>query len=103
MRRCISDAEQLAKSLAALADVSNVAIDRVQGYCSATFHGHCVECSLILTGHEQLANAERLKNELPNHAFDLPRQIVADILVTAITSQADGDTAVTIEALLLDD
>jgi hypothetical protein len=103
MSRISNDSAQLAQSLTSLANTPDVTITKIRDWCSATFQGHRVEYLVTLTGSDQANQARCIKEALGDHAFNLPRQIVADILVADIIEQPDGRTALVIEALLLDD
>jgi hypothetical protein len=103
MSRQSSDSAKLAHSLSLFSNGADVNIAQVSDWCSATFRGHSVEFRMTLTGPDQIVQASRIQAALVDHAFSLPRQIVADILVLQINELGNGEVVLKIEALLLDD
>lgn len=69
---------------------------------SATFSGERLIIIMKLGGNEPAKRATAIAAALPDCAFNLRRQWVADILVSDIRSDRDG-VQLTVEALLLDE
>lgn len=67
---------------------------------SATFSGLRCEIDMHLSGENWKERADNFRNILPDHIFNLPRYIVAEILVTDII-ELDSSCKLRIEALLL--
>jgi hypothetical protein len=71
---------------------------------SLTFVGERHSISLRITGPHADSVAERLTDGLEDADFVIPGQIVADITATGKpTHSADGSTALTIEALTIEE
>lgn len=71
------------------------------GWHSATFSGERVVLKLELAGEDSAVRADAFAAALPDAEFHLPRQIVADILVSERRETGDA-MRLTVEALLLD-
>lgn len=76
-----------------------------QPWASATFTGCRHSITLDFAGAGEVAAAEQLIADLPDHEFAIPGQIVADATVTAVcqTSLPVPRLTLTAEILLLDD
>jgi hypothetical protein len=68
---------------------------------SATFSGQQVE--MELRTHATASTIDDFVNQLSEHEFAISGILVADIVVAARESNADGATLLSVEALLLDD
>lgn len=76
-----------------------------RAWASVTFSGTRHTIELQFSGAYGIADAERFIEALPEHEFDLSRQIVADAQVTAMKQAIlpAPHAVVEIEILLLDD
>lgn len=74
-------------------------------WASVTFSGTRHTVRLAFAGADAVAAGERLIDALPEHEFAIPRQLVADAAVLAVTHTAlpEPRLEVEIELLLLDD
>lgn len=74
-------------------------------WASVTFTGTRHTVLLRFTGQEAVAIGERFIDALPEHEFDIPRQLVADAAVTTVTHTAAPRPwmEVEVELLLLDE
>lgn len=81
-----------------------VLVHRQRAWASITFSGERHVITLAFTGAEAVAGGERLWRILASHDFDLPGQLVVDLLAveTARISLPQPQLDLTIEALLLD-
>jgi hypothetical protein len=91
----------LSRALCALAPGAIVTRRVERDWHSATFAGKRVMLDLMWAA--AATDVEALAAMLGEHEFASPDLLVADILVTRQTCAADGTTALSIEALLLDD
>jgi len=76
-----------------------------RSWASVTFSGTKHLVALAFTGAEAVAAGEALIDALPEHEFALPRQLVADAAVVAVTHSAlpAPRLEVELELLLLDE
>lgn len=76
-----------------------------RAWASVTFSGTRHTVRLAFTGAEAIAAGERLIDALPEHEFAIPRQLVADAVVIAVTHTAlhEPRLEVEVELLLLDE
>lgn len=76
-----------------------------RGWASATFAGTRHQVTLRFAGAEAVEAGERFIDQLPDHEFTMPRQLVADAAVIAASHAALPQPLleVTAELLLLDD
>lgn len=88
-------------ALRTLAPHATVTILQERAWYSLTFVGHQI-CLAIRIESDGPAIVQWLTDCLPDHEFNLPGQMVADIAVTDISIDA-GITQVIVDALLLDD
>lgn len=74
-------------------------------WASVTFSGTRHTVRLAFAGTEAVNAGERLIDALPEHEFAIPRQLVADAAVLAVTHTAlpEPRLEVEVELLLLDD
>ena len=74
-------------------------------WASATFTGSRHTVKLAFTGEDGLAAADRFIEALPEHEFALPRHLVADAVIVAVSEEAlpRPRIEVEVELLLLDD
>lgn len=74
-------------------------------WASATFSGTRHTIVLTFDGAQGVAAGEALIAALPDHEFDIPRQVVADACIRAVdhTVLPDEQLDVTLELLLLQD
>lgn len=76
-----------------------------RAWASVTFTGSRHTVRLAFAGAEAVAAGDRLIDALPEHEFAIPRQLVADAAVTAVTHTAlpEPRLEVEVELLLLDE
>lgn len=76
-----------------------------RAWASVTFSGTRHSVVLAFTGDEAVAAGEAFIDALPDHEFALPRQLVADAAVIAVTHTAlpEPRLEVEVELLLLDE
>ncbi len=74
-------------------------------WASVTFAGTRHSITLAFTGAEAIAAGERFIAALPEHEFTIPRQLVADAAVVAVTHELlpEPKLTVDVELLLLED
>jgi hypothetical protein len=70
-------------------------------WASVTFSGTRHTVALCFTGAEAVAEGEMFIAALPEHEFSIPRQIVADAAVTAVTHDVAALPTLTVEVELL--
>ena len=97
--------ERLREALLALAGGhAQIAAHREKSWASITFAGarHTVE--LAFAGAEEVAAGEVFIEDLPEHEFAIPRQLVAEATVVAVDHLLDPPRmTVTCEVLMLDE
>lgn len=91
----------LTRALAALMPTATFSVLHERPWHSLTFAGHQI-CVSMCMEHGNSFAAEQFARGLTDHAFNLPRQLVADIAVTEIRIDDDKVT-LTVDTLLLDD
>ncbi len=89
------------RALVALMPTATFSVLHERPWHSLSFAGHQICVSMCMARGIGLA-AEGFARSLPDHEFNLPRQLVADVAVTEICID-DGKVTLTIDALLLDD
>lgn len=70
-------------------------------WASVTFAGTRHTIALAFTGAEAIAAGEAFIAALPEHEFAIPRQLVADAAVTAVTHDTVPAPKLTVEVELL--
>jgi hypothetical protein len=100
--RARSRCGRLADALRVLLPGSEIDQIRETDWHSATFAGVRCEIDMRLSGENAANRAREFRDRLPDHEFNLPRNIVADIAVLQITELGPQIT-LSLEALLLGD
>jgi len=72
-----------------------------RAWASITFSGTRHELVLRFEGIEQVEAGELLIEQLPEHKFTLPGQLVADATVTVVDHRFGVDETLTVTAVLL--
>jgi hypothetical protein len=70
-------------------------------WASVTFSGSRHTIALSFAGQEAIATGELFIAALPDHEFNLPRQIVADASVVAVDHALSPEVRLTVEVELL--
>lgn len=70
-------------------------------WASITFSGSRHTVSLSFTGTEAIAAGERFVEALPEHEFEIPRNLVADAAVTSVMHEVLPEPRMSVEAELL--
>jgi len=78
---------------------------RETAWASITFAGTRHRIELLFEGEEAVAAGEAFIEALPEHEFEIPRQLVADAAVTEVDHRLAPEPrlAVSVELLLLED
>lgn len=71
-------------------------------WCSATFIGAQHWFTLLMTGADAAARADRLAAAVPEANLAIPGHIVADVTVDALRPQADGTVLIDLAALTVE-
>ncbi|HZF43086.1 MAG TPA: hypothetical protein VEZ48_06725 [Sphingomonadaceae bacterium] len=95
----MSTAEELIAALLALAPAASVVSCETTPWCSATFAGERHEVLLAFTDRDV---ARRFSVGLPDHLFELPGRLVADIFAEA-PAGLDGAVYISVEALTIEE
>lgn len=76
-----------------------------RSWASVTFSGTRHTVTLTFTGAEAVAAGEQFIDQLPDHEFTVPRQLVADAAIVSVEHSAlpEPRLEVTAELLLLED
>lgn len=84
---------------------ARIASHREQAWASITFAGTRHRLELMFEGPAGIAAGERFIAELPEHEFDIPRQLVADASVIEVDHRLAPEPRLTVavELLLLED
>jgi hypothetical protein len=95
-------AEGLLRALRAILPGAEISVICERPWHSLTFSGVQICCSVILQVGHGAGKAATFTRDLPEHEFDLPGQLVADIAVVDGAPAAAGHRLM-IDALVLDD
>ena len=103
-RRTLSDRLRDAV-LAVAGGHGSVVTHQEKAWASITFAGTRHSLQLVFEGADAVEYGETLVAELPDHEFAIPRQLVADAVITAVDSTLlpAPRMEVTCELLLLED
>lgn len=76
-----------------------------KAWASVTFSGTRHEVTMVFEGADEVAHGEEMIDRLPDHVFNIPRQLVADAATTMIDHRFGQDErlAVTVVLLLLEE
>lgn len=90
------------RALQALLPDAQITVTSLRDWRSMTFNGQQLFLSLRLESADAPQRAEQFAALLPEHEFQIPRQMVAD--ATVVSTREDGDVVtMMVEALVLDD
>jgi hypothetical protein len=92
----------IVEALIAILEGATLDHHRSREWYSATFVGEWHQITLRHSGSEALRDAKGLSCSLQDHVFNLPHQLVADIIVSNIVADTNG-VLIQIEALLLNE
>lgn len=90
------------RALQALLPDAQITVSALRDWRSMTFNGQQLFLSARMTGEDVHQRARIFSEQLPEHEFAIPGQLVADASVVAIREVGDG-VAMAIETLILDD
>ena len=101
-----SAADLLREALQGLAGgQAQIASHREHAWASITFAGTRHRLELLFEGPAGIAAGEHFIDQLPEHEFDIPRQLVADAAVMEVDHRLAPEPRLTVavELLLLED
>lgn len=92
----------LARALGAMLPGSTICMVHQRPWHSLTFAGAQIRLSIAVSGDGYANVARHFSEALPEHEFDLPNMLVADIAASDQVAAADA-MILTVDALILDD